>query len=759
MGRHLPALAALLLALSASSAGATTIPPVPDAGVAPEQRVAAGSGTVLTLRTADPERGQPPWTLRVSRSVTGLECSAVGQVEGAAFGLVGLDGAFRELPEVNADACARPGALIGTRVFAARRLRNVRTVVSGVAGPGLRRVTVEAGGRARTVPHSSEGAFVHVLRGYPEDAAPAVTLELSDGTRRKWAYASGKGFTVPDPYGGRAWKLRAFGFGTPQRTRKPPRVQTGCISFMAARAVPDEVNAGSPPVCGLQPGRPGMKLKPLYFTTRRLSGDGPGGGFLSGDWNRHPARVAVWGSAREAKRIVVRAPGLSRRTRPLLNGGFLVLLPARTDPARVTVQIDGRRFGRSHGTVRPPEQARAAAATATAARQPVPVDDTTERGRLPDGRYSPGMVHYRVHRPRIVARLADPAGGPGWALQVFDAERLTLQRPARTLARARVITRNRCVQLGRLEGNTFGWVYGDGRFRRTGIEDQLLQCTGRKRPRAEARMAGVLAIADPATPALTRSVLWGLAPAGEAVTVAGTGGADGAATVEGGAFLRLGEPSARPGAGAKVTVGQRTIELSPDGPLLPSRLRSRITFPTPIAGSERVEALAPDPAGGPHYAMLVAATQQGVPCVTGPGRVVEGRGGFVDLRLALFSERALGQGFCRPLQTAPSKQRPCDIGYGFSNEEDFDSRDAFTARARLERRLSAGRTTLYAQCGADVQRVTLHTPRDVRELVPSPVGHAVLGVYDGEFVDGEFVLTAQLRDGTTWTERGTLGGF
>ena len=199
MGRHLPALAALLLALSASSAGATTIPPVPDAGVAPEQRVAAGSGTVLTLRTADPERGQPPWTLRVSRSVTGLECSAVGQVEGAAFGLVGLDGAFRELPEVNADACARPGALIGTRVFAARRLRNVRTVVSGVAGPGLRRVTVEAGGRARTVPHSSEGAFVHVLRGYPEDAAPAVTLELSDGTRRKWAYASGKGFTVPDP--------------------------------------------------------------------------------------------------------------------------------------------------------------------------------------------------------------------------------------------------------------------------------------------------------------------------------------------------------------------------------------------------------------------------------------------------------------------------------------------------------------------------------------------------------------------------------
>ena len=55
--------------------------------------------------------------------------------------------------------------------------------------------------------------------------------------------------------------------------------------------------------------------------------------------------------------------------------------------------------------------------------------------------------------------------------------------------------------------------------------------------------------------------------------------------------------------------------------------------------------------------------------------------------------------------------------------------------------------------------MTLRTPRDVRELVPSPAGRAVLGVYDGEFVDGEFVLTAQLRDGTTWTDRHPLGGF
>ena len=47
-------------------------------------------------------------------------------------------------------------------------------------------------------------------------------------------------------------------------------------------------------------------------------------------------------------------------------------------------------------------------------------------------------------------RIDDPAGGPPWALKVFDAERITLQRPARTLAKGRIVGRNRCVQLGRL---------------------------------------------------------------------------------------------------------------------------------------------------------------------------------------------------------------------------------------------------------------------------------------------------------------------
>ena len=171
--------------------------------MAPEQRVAPGTSRVEALRAADPQRGLLPWTIRVSRSETGLQCSTVGQVEGGAFGLVGLDGQFREVPESNADACGQPDTLLGTRIFAAKRSRDVRTVLYGVAGPDLERVTVAlAGGEPRTVPHAPDGAFVFVLRRYPEDARPTVTLRMKDGTTRRHTFPSADGFVVADPFGG-----------------------------------------------------------------------------------------------------------------------------------------------------------------------------------------------------------------------------------------------------------------------------------------------------------------------------------------------------------------------------------------------------------------------------------------------------------------------------------------------------------------------------------------------------------------------------
>jgi hypothetical protein len=393
---------------------------------------------------------------------------------------------------------------------------------------------------------------------------------------------------------------------------------------------------------------------------------------------------------------------------------------------------------------------------ATPAPAPIPVDPR-EPGRLPDGRYSASYVHYRVHSPRIAVRMDDPAGGPAWAVRVFDAERLTLRSPSRSLAKAHVIGRSRCVQLGRVQGSDFGWIFGDGRFHRTGIEDQLLQCTSRKRPKAIAKLASLMAVSDPAAPKLTQTLVWGYLPGASSAVVEGSGAADGAATVAGGAFLRLAGPDAHP-RDASVSGGGKRVRFGNLG--LPSRLPRGIEFPTIIPGTETIEAPAPDPAGGPRWGIAVAQTKEGTPCTSGGAtQVVEGRGGYPDLRLALFTEGSMGAMSCRPLQTKPSAARPCDIGWGGGNAEELEGRDAFLAQARVERRLLAGRTMIYAQCSADVERVTLRTPRDVRTLVPSPIGHAILAVYDGTFVDGDFDLTAHLRGGKTWHQRQPLGGF
>ncbi len=386
---------------------------------------------------------------------------------------------------------------------------------------------------------------------------------------------------------------------------------------------------------------------------------------------------------------------------------------------------------------------------------PVAVDSPRERGRLPDGRYSSSMTQYRKHGERIAVRIADPAGGPDWAVALFDAERLSLQKPQRTHKGARVIGRNRCVQLGRMQGDEFGWVYGDGRFRPVEIEDQLLLCTSRKRPKPVGNMASSMTIVDPAAPKLAATVLWGLIPGANEATVSGTGAADGPAETSEGAFLRLTGPDGRPSPAAQISGNGKRIRLGPSG--LPARFLRNLRFPT-LSGPQAVEAPAPDPSGGPRWGLAVAPTREGVPCVGGPTRVVEGRSGGVDLRLALFTEGLLTGQSCRPLQTRPDAKRPCDIGTGFGNAEELEGEDAFLQRARAERRLLAGRTTIYGQCSADVERVTLETPRDVRTMLPSAVGHAVLAVYDGDFVGGGGTFTAHLRGGRTWKQQLMLGG-
>ncbi|HEX8087183.1 MAG TPA: hypothetical protein VF529_23090 [Solirubrobacteraceae bacterium] len=429
--------------------------------------------------------------------------------------------------------------------------------------------------------------------------------------------------------------------------------------------------------------------------------------------------------------------------------------------AVVAALVAGALAGAVAAAVAADDESRPVAATARSGDpRPVPIAAPQRHpGRLPDGRYDPSRVHYRVHRPKIAVRVPDPAGGPAWAVKVFDAERISLRRPARSLRRGLIVGRNRCAQVGRLRDGAFGWVFGDGRFRRIGLEDRLVQCTSRRRPEPEARIETTLRIEDPAAPEPAATIVWGLAPGATEVRVAGFGN-DGPAATRFGAFLRVGGADDRPRDDARLLLGGRTVPLGGRRAPSPGELGGGhgLRFPTPIPGTERIEARAPDPAGGPGYGILVAETREGQPCGGGEGQVVGDRIGGVDLALGLFygGETLSGQA-CRPLDTAPTPERACDVGTGFRNAEELEGNDLFLRRARIERRLLAGRTTIRAQCHPAVERVTLQTPRDVRTLIPSPVGHVILAVYDGDFPGGDVLVTARLRGGRTWRERVPLG--
>ena len=83
----------------------------------------------------------------------------------------------------------------------------------------------------------------------------------------------------------------------------------------------------------------------------------------------------------------------------------------------------------------------------------------------------------------------------------------------------------------------------------------------------------------------------------------------------------------------------------------------------------------------------------------------------------------------------------------------MEDRDPLLRRARVQRRLSPGRFQIEARCRADVERVTIQTPRDLRTLVPSSHGHVVFALYDGGFPAGDLVVTAHLRSGKQRSER------
>lgn len=325
-----------------------------------EQTPVPSSAHVSELRVPDPTAGVPPWTVRVARSDTGYVCSTVGQVRDGRFGLVGLDRRFRELAPGLANSCGqeqRAGlTLVGARVLAGKRPRDVRTIVNGVGGDGLRRVEIETSAGRSSARVGAGGTFVAVLAGYPEDLGLRVSFGFSDGRRQVETFGRDPRI-VPDPEGGGAWKADSMQIAqaVTSRTMTPSRRPTSCTSVTSARSAPAAPR--SPSACGrLSVVGTGTKIefRGVFLAVRRFSSDpastrrlgGSRIGF-AGDWHGRPARTVVWGMVGNEVRSVttVDPAGRVRPVRILPGGALAGVFPASVDPALLRVRIrtdDGR---------------------------------------------------------------------------------------------------------------------------------------------------------------------------------------------------------------------------------------------------------------------------------------------------------------------------------------------------------------------------------------------------------------------------------
>jgi hypothetical protein len=380
-------------------------------------------------------------------------------------------------------------------------------------------------------------------------------------------------------------------------------------------------------------------------------------------------------------------------------------------------------------------------------------------------------IYLRAHRGtiRIEARLADPAGGPDWAIRAFEADRMippAIRRPNSD----GVISVGLCAQLGRIVGGQFGWVDGDGAFRRVSTAAYTgtpAVCGSRKLAnRGEPILERAVLLDRPASsnPLVRGSVVWGL-----------SGGSARSVQISTRGRIAQPRPSGPHGAylaffGPNLAVNDATLRVRfAHGPRYRSAQRGAAPRPhaprgyTPDAtdavlpSTAQVVARTFDPAGGPSWGLTAFRTRLGLWCVGFYGSLIDGHVGDVDRRLGLLVEQRsdTGPNGCGR-RAQPTRERPLQLGYGGGSY--LEPMPELAPYAR-QLRLQHGRTVYWGRALPEVERITMATPRDVRTIVPTGPAHAFLVVYDGEFSSGTTTITAHFKDGRTWTDRQTNVNF
>jgi hypothetical protein len=333
--------------------------------------------------------------------------------------------------------------------------------------------------------------------------------------------------------------------------------------------------------------------------------------------------------------------------------------------------------------------------------------------------------------PRIVLQTGD------WAIRHFTAPvpkpqgRHTTKDPATQLD---------CYELGRVQGERFGWVDGHGAFKPAAPGHYSVPnvcVTPRSLRKAHAQIGRLTTVTFPAngTPQPDRTVSWGIAEPGVTAFVPD---GEAAVAVKDQLALQIGPANL-----ARISTGHYEHA---DGSRTPFDYGSlpRYRGQQPVAGTTHVAVKTLDPAGGEPWALLVTRGDAGGVCLGGPGRLVGDSLGYVDRALDTFSPSFIDNlGNCsRPAPTLGHPLRMDTlVSSGFQEEDE----------GRVQRRVIDGRIVYFGLAHPDVVSVTLTTPRDVRTLVPTP-DHTILAVYAGLFPGGQATATAHLKDGREVTQ-------
>lgn len=699
------------------------------------------SAQLAGIDAPDPDSSNPAWDLRLSRTHTGETCTAVGQVVGGHFGIVGLDHVFRELPLGSVDSCGIDAIngpiLVGAHDFIGSTSGEARTVVSGVAGGGARSVTVYTTGATRRLKLGPRGSFLTVYAGAAEAVRPRIVVVTRNGHAHTIALEQSAAFEVPDPGGGAGW---AASTEPDLETNAFPDEDCAQVAREPSQIEPSPVTLPlTPEVCGR------LGASPLIVQMRRFV---PGEDSAPFPWGNSPARTIVYGVAAPSVRSLT-LTGAGSPQALLIDphgGAFLAVLDGHIDPRSLTLTATLRSGARRTFT---------GPSGLLAYRSNKPITAVTPPPyRAPAPAKSAGVVPpfelQIASTVRETLRATDPVGGATWVLRSWQGRP---NRQVRGVGNERFI----CAELGVLVGGTLVEPGSDPSSKSHPLTAEQGRCnpaSSLERMRYMLALEGFLDDPYAYTPHPSRTVLSGVLPPGATDPILlGVGVARPLPVDSNNAFLVV--TSGRYwDASPRITYllhGHRIGTLAGGG-------RPKLF---PLGSAPQIpQVRAPDPDGGAPWGF--AAT---VNCSSAVGRIVDGRFASIDLSDGVLKSGAERTGWRSSCATHPEAFTPPSLAH---QPVEFDEQQAQAAiplpgrepepfsRPEIERRTLPGRTIITGIARSDVISVTLSTPSDVRTLRPSGPLHAILAVYDGFFLRGNLTATVRLRNGRVETE--DIGG-